>query len=140
MPCLGSSPSVHHADPLRRVHDRPCPTEWDDEEPITLQEAVALFFPMGPLTLSSFRTEIRKGNLRAVKRAGRWFVTPAAVRSLFELQQWVGRQRELGSICEPAGPIPGRDAQSPRSTSSAMDKRTSALAAARTALEKLKRS
>ena len=41
----------------------------------TLAEAVALFFPRGPLTVSSLRNEIRKGRLRATKPAGKLLVT-----------------------------------------------------------------
>ncbi|CAA0096798.1 Uncharacterised protein [Starkeya nomas] len=34
-------------DPLRRIHMRPNLDQWRGDEPITLAEAVALFFPEG---------------------------------------------------------------------------------------------
>ncbi len=51
---------------------------------MTLNEAVAVFYPSAPLTMSSLRTEIARGRLPAAKIAGRWFVTPANLRALFE--------------------------------------------------------
>jgi hypothetical protein len=123
---------------LARVRRRPDPADWDDEDPLTLDEAVAVFFPDGPLTVSSLRTEIRKGNLRAAKVAGRFFVTPAALRSLFDLRAWVGGRKEPGSTCGPGGSTRGADDPSPPSTSSAMDRKTSARVAALSALQMLK--
>ena len=37
----------------------------------TLAQAVAPFFPSGPLTIASLRNEIRKGRLRATMPAGK---------------------------------------------------------------------
>nr|WP_312990646.1 hypothetical protein [Brevundimonas diminuta] len=123
---------------LPRVSQRPSPSDWADEEPLTLQEAVAVFFPLGPLTISSLRTEIRKGNLRAAKVAGRLYVTPCAMRALFEVRQWLGQEKALASTCAPAGSITARGAKSRPSISSETAKQTSALAAARSALQKLR--
>lgn len=69
-------------DPLARVEKRPNPDDWRGDEPIMLREAVALFFPEGPLTISSFRAAIRRGELGFVKVAGKLFTTPDAVREM----------------------------------------------------------
>lgn len=69
-------------DPLLRVRKRPNVDQWRGDEPITLKEAVALFFPEGPLTISSFRSAIRRGELSWMKLAGKMFTTPDAVREM----------------------------------------------------------
>lgn len=69
-------------DPLYRVHLRPSVDQWRGDEPIMLKEAVALFFPEGPLTISSFRSAIRRGELAFKKLAGKVFTTPDAVREM----------------------------------------------------------
>ncbi|HZO56741.1 MAG TPA: hypothetical protein VFB63_28785, partial [Bryobacteraceae bacterium] len=50
----------------------------------TLAEAVALFFPRGPLTVSSLRSEIRKGRLRATKPAGKLLVTETDLSEMLQ--------------------------------------------------------
>lgn len=69
-------------DALARVKRRPKPDEWRGDEPVMLREAVALFFPEGPLTITSFRAAIRRGELGFVKVAGKMFTTPDAVREM----------------------------------------------------------
>ncbi len=65
---------------LARAHQRPLPEQWAPDEPMTLAEAVAVFCPGGPLTLYSFRTAARRGELAIVIRAGKYLTTPHAVR------------------------------------------------------------
>ena len=50
----------------------------------SLAEAVARFFPHGPLTVSSLRTEIRKGRLRVALVAGKYLVSESAIREMLE--------------------------------------------------------
>lgn len=50
----------------------------------SLAEAVARFFPHGPLTVSSLRTEIRKGRLRVARVAGKYLVSESAIREMLE--------------------------------------------------------
>ena len=126
-------------DSLPRVRRRSSPAEWDPDEPMTLTEAVAVFFPEGPLSVASLRTEIRKGRLRASKVAGRLFVTPADLRSLFAPERWAGLARDRGFTCGTAGSMAAAAAVSPPSTSSATGRFKLAQAAARTALHKLSR-
>ena len=47
-------------DPLGRARKRPRPEEWRDDELMTLVEAVVVFWPDGPLTVRSLRTEIKR--------------------------------------------------------------------------------
>jgi hypothetical protein len=47
---------------------------------MTLVEAVAVFWPDGPLTVRSLRTEIAKASLTAERIAGKDLVTPADLK------------------------------------------------------------
>jgi hypothetical protein len=98
---------------LRRVEQRPDPALWAQDEPMTLQEYIAAFYPNGPLTVTSLRTEIHKGRLPISTVAGKHFVTPAAVAALFRPQSCHDKPKGRGSISgggasttEPAGPSP----------------------------------
>lgn len=74
------------ADPLRRLVARPAIDQWADDEIVTLEEARALFFPHGPLTVKSLRSAVRLGQLASASIAGRLYTTPSAVRSLLKPQ------------------------------------------------------
>jgi hypothetical protein len=67
-------------DKLARAKARPDPAQWGEDEVMTLIEAVAVFFPQGPLTLSSFRTAATAGILKIAKVAGKDLTTPRAIR------------------------------------------------------------
>jgi hypothetical protein len=69
-------------DRLFRAKRRPHPEDWGPDEPMTLIEAVAVFFPDGPLTLSSFRTEIAAERLEVARVAGKDLTTPRAIRKM----------------------------------------------------------
>src|SRR5665213_1041468 len=69
-------------DALLRVKQRPRPQDWADDEAMMLIEAVAVFFPDGPLTLSSLRTAIAAGTLEVAVVAGKILVTPRAVKKM----------------------------------------------------------
>jgi hypothetical protein len=69
-------------DRLARTRLRPDPEQWLPDETMTLVEAVAVFFPQGPLTLSSLRTAIACGGLAIARVAGKDLTTPAAIRKL----------------------------------------------------------
>ncbi len=69
-------------DRLFRVKARPNPADWGEDESMTLVEAVSVFFPHGPLTLSSFRTEIAAGRLEVARVAGKDLTTPRAIRKM----------------------------------------------------------
>ena len=84
---------------------------WAEDDLMTLWEAVAVFWPDGPLTVASLRTEIRFGNLICERIAGKMLVTP---RLLAEMRN---RCRTTGErLCpqEPqrhspvAGPVKAR--------------------------------
>lgn len=55
------------------------------EKVYSLRQAVKVFFPDGPLTVSSLRNEIRKGRLIATKPAGKLLVTESAIVEMLEL-------------------------------------------------------
>src|ERR1700730_9125827 len=71
-----------HVDKLSRAKARPDPAQWDEDEVMTLIEAVEVFFPDGPLTLSSLRTAVAAGTLEIAKVAGKNLTTPRAIRKL----------------------------------------------------------
>jgi hypothetical protein len=69
-----------------------------DDRPITLDEAVRIFFG-GSITSSTLKAEIKRGRLRAYKLGRRYFTTPADVKTLF-------RSRAIVSTAPPTNNIP----------------------------------
>jgi len=65
-----------------RVERRPDPAQWSEHELLALHEAVALLWPDGPVTVSSLRTAIAKGELAYVRLAGRIYTTRAACAAM----------------------------------------------------------
>ncbi len=65
-----------------RIAARPDPTQWGDDELLTLPEAAALFWPGGPITTNTLRTAGRDGALAITKVAGKFFTTPMAIRRM----------------------------------------------------------
>ena len=72
----------HNTDKLHRAKTRPSPAQWADDEVMTLVEAAAVFFPHGPLTLSSLRSAAPPERLKSRKVAGKDLTTPRAIRKL----------------------------------------------------------
>lgn len=66
----------------RRVLLRPDPAQWSDDELLALHEAVELFWPQGPVTVSSLRTAIAAGDLAHARIAGRIYTTRAALKAM----------------------------------------------------------
>jgi hypothetical protein len=64
------------------VARRPDPAEWSEDELMALHEAVALMFPLGPLTVSSLRTAVSDGRLGHARIAGKIFTTRAALAAM----------------------------------------------------------
>lgn len=54
------------------------------ERRYTLKQAIDQFFPDGPLSVASLRTEIRKGRLEYERIAGRICVTQADIARMLE--------------------------------------------------------
>jgi hypothetical protein len=71
-----------NTDKLVRAKARPDPAQWGEDEVMTLVEAAAVFFPEGPLTLSSLRRAAAAGTLEIAKVAGKDLTTPRAIRKL----------------------------------------------------------
>jgi hypothetical protein len=65
-----------------RVLARPNPADWDQDEILTLEEAAALFWPCGPLTVRSLRTAVRDGDLGVTWIAGKLFTSPRAINDM----------------------------------------------------------
>lgn len=76
------SPKRARRNPFARLQARPLPADWPEDEPMTLPEAVAVFWPDGPLTITSLRTAIRNGDLAFRKIAGKVFTTPRALKEM----------------------------------------------------------
>lgn len=66
----------------KRVVERPQPSQWADDELLTLQEATLIFWPDGPLRATSLRTAYRAGQLEVVMIARKMLVTPKALRAM----------------------------------------------------------
>ena len=62
-----------------RIAERPDPASWRADELLTLDEAAALFWPQGPLSVSSLRTAVRDRRLAVARIAGKLLVTPRAI-------------------------------------------------------------
>ena len=71
-----------NTDKLARAKARPDPAQWGEDEVMTLVEAAAVFFPEGPLTLSSLRRAAAAGTLEIAKVVGKDLTTPRAIRKL----------------------------------------------------------
>ena len=65
-----------------RVTTRPDPSQWRDDELMTLTEAAALFWPAGPLSTASLRTAHRNGQLAVAVIARKFLTTKAAVEAM----------------------------------------------------------
>lgn len=63
---------------------------------MTLAEAARLFWPGGPITVTTLRTAVRQGDLEVVVLARKLFVTPAGIRAMGR------RGRRQGSATEEA--------------------------------------
>jgi hypothetical protein len=73
--------STHHVMPSRVV-ERSDPNQWGDHELLNFKEAVALFWPSGPLSVHSLRTAHRTGQLAVAEIAGKFFTTKAAITEM----------------------------------------------------------
>lgn len=120
--------------PLARVAERPQPRDWGNDEIVTLKEIIAVFYPNGPLAISSLRSEIRRGGLPNVKVRSKYLLTPAQLRGLFEpsKHQCHVDQRAQGSTYVKAAQTRSQT----RSELSETDRKRSAQAALRIALAK----
>lgn len=78
----------------RRVAARPEPTQWGDDELMTLSEAAALLWPQGPLTASTLRTAYRAGQLEVTMIARKLLVTKMAIRAMTEAASRPARARD----------------------------------------------
>lgn len=65
-----------------RVLRRPDPRQWIDEELMSLREAAALFWPDGPLRVSSLRSAHRNGQLAAAEIAGKILTTKSSIADM----------------------------------------------------------
>ena len=98
---------------LARLVRRPDPKDWADDDPMTLVEAIAVYWPDGPLKVHSLRVEIAAGRLPYAEVAGKHYVTPANLKALFapETKPCLAKPRapdcisgETGSTASPASP------------------------------------
>jgi hypothetical protein len=112
---------------IARVAERPSPADWSEDAPLRLDEAVAVFGGLLPITVPMLRTEIRKGRLTPAEVAGKFFVTPAQLKALFQCpaapKARASTSAPEGGTTEPAKP-------SPTSMSSVTERLRSARAAA----------
>lgn len=76
-PGKGSGPRL-----ALRVGKRPDPAQWTDTELMTLFEAAALFWPDGPLSVSSLRTAVADDKLAVVEIAGKLLTSKAAISEM----------------------------------------------------------
>lgn len=112
-----------------RISARPRPEDWPADAAMRLEEAAAVFGLDYPITVSTLRTEIRKGRLTPAKVAGTFTITPAQIRDLYKPCPAEPKALASTSSSAPAARPSG---------SSGMDRLSAAQAAARIAVERLK--
>lgn len=66
----------------RRAQLRRDPKDLGETEIISFREAIEMFWPNGPLSVSSLRTAERHGLLAVVSIAGKLYTTKAALREM----------------------------------------------------------
>ena len=86
-----------------RLQHRSQPADWDDDDPMTLVEAVEVFGERYPAKVSTLRNEIHRGRLTASYVGGAYWVTPASLRALFQCPV---KPKARGSISGKAAPTP----------------------------------
>jgi hypothetical protein len=101
----------------------------DPRAPVPLARAVSLFFPEGGVTVSTLRTEARKGRLALERIGGKDFVTGEAINQMRELCRVERKVRASTPEAAKAGASSG---------SSVTENTKRALAAARQAARELK--
>jgi hypothetical protein len=99
-----------------------------------LDEYIAVFYPHGPLTTNSLRTEIRKGTLTPAQVAGKFYITPAKVRAMFKAAECPVKPKAPGSTFDRAALSPAPESAGSPSGSSVMDRLRSARAVIETSL------
>lgn len=124
----------HKVDKPARAKARPNPAQWDEDEVMTLVEAVAVFFPDGPLTLSSLRKATAVGTLEIAKVAGKDLTTPRAIRKMVKPSCRAAKPNRRDSGCEKT-----KDAGSSSINRAESDGRSAQAAAAMTLMEQRKR-
>jgi hypothetical protein len=65
-----------------RIASRPNPSQWGREELLTLDEAAALCWPEGPITVRTLRTAVRDGVLGVAWIAGKVFTSLEALEDM----------------------------------------------------------
>lgn len=121
-------------DPLARVRHQPDPASWADDDKLTLKEAVALFYPRGPVTLKTLRSAIAKGGLIPYDFAGKLWVTPAQMRALFRPRECPEPPKVRASISGKGASTRAPESRSPTSGTSETDRLTAAQDALRASL------
>jgi hypothetical protein len=86
-PVLDAPVGKRRSETLRRVERRPDPADWSADELLALHEAVALQWPDGPVTVSTLRTAIAKGQLGYARIAGRIYTTRGALEAMAECRK-----------------------------------------------------
>jgi hypothetical protein len=83
-----------------RILERPDPAQWDENELLNFKEAVALFWPSGPLTVHSLRTAHRSGQLGVAVIAGKFLTTKAAIREMGSCVRRTDTTAQQGVVIE----------------------------------------
>lgn len=69
-------------EPPRRILSRPNPADWVDDELMSFPEAASLFWPDGPLSVTSLRTAHRNGQLAVAEIAGKFLTTKRSIEEM----------------------------------------------------------
>ena len=69
---------------LDRLSERPLLSDWKPTELMTMSEAAALHFARGPLDAAALRRAVDRGELNAVRIAGKLFTTSNDITAMIQ--------------------------------------------------------
>jgi hypothetical protein len=93
-----------------RVAARSNPADWGQDELMSLPEAAALFWPQGPLGVTSLRTAHRNGQLAVAQIAGKFLTTRRSIEEMAKTCLRLSNSgRTVSPTEKPANERPPRD-------------------------------
>lgn len=85
--------TTNHKVVPERIRMKPRPEVWGEDELLSLTEAVALYWPDGPISVCSLRHMIHAGQLKVSVIGRRHLVTPRALRALSDCKDLREKER-----------------------------------------------
>lgn len=126
-PSRASVPTAPAPTSCSRAATRPDPADWDDDDPMTIAEVIAVFGDRYPVRPATLRSEIHRGRLTASFVRGAFWITPANLKALFQCPV---KPKAQGSTSERGGQTPVQARRSPTGGLSETERMSAARATA----------